>query len=62
MISTEKYDLSNHNYSENLQVIENINDPEDLCYSLFTTGTTGKPKGVLIKHNNLINYCFYTKV
>ena len=27
--------------------------PEDLCYLLFTSGTTGKPKGVPISYRNL---------
>lgn len=27
----------------------------DLCYSIFTSGTTGKPKGVMVNHGNVIN-------
>ncbi|MGJ7528848.1 AMP-binding protein [Variovorax sp. GB1P17] len=29
--------------------------PTDLCYSIFTSGTTGKPKGVMVNHGNVIN-------
>lgn len=30
--------------------------PQDLVYLIFTSGTTGKPKGVMITQQNLLNY------
>ena len=29
--------------------------PASLCYVLYTSGTTGKPKGVMIEHRSLLN-------
>ncbi|ORX63769.1 acetyl-CoA synthetase-like protein [Anaeromyces robustus] len=50
------YDLAYHDYSMNEDKIENINKPNDSCYVLYTSGTTGKPKGVLNSHFNIYNY------
>ncbi|ORX76770.1 acetyl-CoA synthetase-like protein [Anaeromyces robustus] len=55
------YPLENHNYKENIHDINNINEGSDICYVLFTSGTTGKPKGTLITHYNMSNFCIYSQ-
>ncbi|OUM58757.1 hypothetical protein PIROE2DRAFT_15885, partial [Piromyces sp. E2] len=55
------YSLDKLDYNTNKSSINNINKENDLCYILFTSGTTGKPKGTLIGHNNLVNYCLYSQ-
>ncbi|WP_349409514.1 amino acid adenylation domain-containing protein [Pseudalkalibacillus sp. SCS-8] len=47
---------NNELYSDqNVQCVPNINKSSSLLYMLYTSGTTGKPKGVAVEHNQLIN-------
>ncbi len=61
------------NYSGEILYIEDIaslpkapkinvkNDPDDLCVLLYTSGTTGNPKGVMLTHKNATAIVQYNK-
>ncbi len=40
-------------YSGIARGLENINKPTDLLYIMYTSGSTGQPKGVMITHQNV---------
>jgi acyl-coenzyme A synthetase/AMP-(fatty) acid ligase len=54
-----RYTLETHNYNENCYDIDNVNESSDTCSIFFTSGTTGKPKGIKLSHDNFVNYTLF---
>ena len=36
--------------------------PDNLCYCLYTSGSTGNPKGAMIEHHSLVNFVHHVPV
>jgi amino acid adenylation domain-containing protein len=50
-------DISNLSFSSTLTLTSTCQvSSTNLAYVIYTSGTTGKPKGTLLKHENLVNY------
>lgn len=45
------------NYSDRKDNLPHVNRPTDLVYVMYTSGSTGLAKGVMIEHHNLVNFC-----
>ncbi|GAB6020347.1 hypothetical protein CHUAL_003059 [Chamberlinius hualienensis] len=46
---------------ETLEKIQNQISMDKPVYIMFTSGTTGKPKGVVLSHHNIVNHAFVTR-
>lgn len=44
--------------SEDTNNLSNLNSTNDIAYLMYTSGTTGNPKGVLIDHRNVVRLYF----
>jgi amino acid adenylation domain-containing protein len=41
--------------------LEPVNSPSDLAYVIFTSGSSGRPKGVMIEHRGIVNRLLWMK-
>jgi amino acid adenylation domain-containing protein len=56
-----------YKHQEDLRVLEKYDtgkvetciEPHHMAYVIFTSGTTGQPKGVIVQHDSLVNLCFW---
>ena len=53
--------IINDNYCKHLKSADRTmadrSEPDSLAYVLYTSGTSGKPKGVSVENHSVVNYC-----
>jgi amino acid adenylation domain-containing protein len=49
---------SEKTYHSETNNLEKLNTSKDLAYALYTSGSTGQPKGVLIEHKSVVNLVY----
>ena len=62
MMQTAEVDfIIKDNYCKHLKhtdkEMEDRSEPDSLAYILYTSGTSGKPKGVSVENHSVVNYC-----
>lgn len=59
MENTIDYEELNSKYPKTEPPVE-LNDPDDTVLQMYTSGTTGQPKGVMLTHKNIISHSINT--
>ena len=52
-IDKQLKELENYTDTKPVEISRSVNN---LCYIIYTSGTSGNPKGVLLEHRNVVNY------